>query len=264
MRRLVSGLLGLLGALVGGCTIVPPPVLAPRSRPPSPVAITWAAAWGAGHAHARRPDGTIATLSGNTALGWGQENATAPILEGVLLPAMLSLQTGEGSWDASAYLSWRRAGVTGRRRLATTPGGAATSVVSSLNAHWTLKGVDGSVALEQSLPANHWATPLFRLGVSAGLRDADIQVPDDLDRTAGRDNTVGVAHFDILRTEVRVESVFGLSVGEGRFVLSVQPYFVVARGHIWDVSCALCVAGVELLDFTHDRGFAVAFTMQGS
>ncbi len=97
-------------------------------------------------------------------------------------------------------------------------------------------------------------------GASYGLRDYDIEVPADLDQTAGHDNTIGAAHFDVLRTDVRVEPLVGLILGDGSFILSFQPYFVVARGAIASASCADCLPGVQLLDFTQNFGFALALT----
>ena len=63
--------------------------------------------------------------------------------------------------------------------LATSAGGATTSLVSSINVHWSLQGVDGSLGLEQSIPLNRWMTALFRAGGSYGLRDYDIEVPHE-------------------------------------------------------------------------------------
>ena len=119
--------------------------------------------------------------------------------------------------------------------------------------------MDGSLALEQSLPLNGWVTALFRAGGSYGLRDYDIEVPPDL-VPSGPSGGLGDAHFDILRADLRVEPVIGLIFGNGSFILSFQPYFVVARGGIASARCADCVSGVQLLDFTQNRGIALAFT----
>ena len=102
-------------------------------------------------------------------------------------------------------------------------------------------------------------TALFRAGASYGLRDYDIEVPPDL-VPRGPPSGFGNAHFDILRTDVRVEPLVGLILGEGSVILSFQPYFVVARGGIASARCADCVSGVRLLDFTQNRGIAFAFT----
>src|SRR5581483_10725759 len=163
-------------------------------------------------------------------------------------------------WDTGEYLGWRRVGATARRRLGTTSGGAATSLASAANVHWSLRGLDGSVALEQTIPVNRLVTALLRAGVSYGLRDYDIEVPQDLDQSAGHDNTIGAAHFDILCTDARLEPVVGLILGQGSCILSFQPYYVVARGAIASARCAGCVSGVQLLEFTQNRGVAFALT----
>ncbi len=221
--------------------------------------MTWSTDWGYAHAHIQRPDGTTQTITGNGDHTWGNPDPSVPELEAIV-PALVSLHQVTGDWDSGEYAGWRRFGLTARKRLATSAGGAATSVVSALNVHWSLQGVDGSLALEQSIPLHRWVTALLRAGASYGLRDYDIEVPQDLDRMAFQDNTIGAAHFDILRADVRVEPLVGLILGDGSFILSFQPYFVVARGAIASASCADCVPGVQLLDFRQDFGFALAVT----
>ena len=119
---------------------------------------------------------------------------------------------------------------------------------------------DGSVAFEQTVPLHPWVSALFRLGASYGLRDYDVAVPSDLDQTAAHDNTIGSAHFDVLRADARLEPVIGLILGDGSCILSFQPYYVIARGAIASAQCADCVPGVQLLDFTQNRGIAFALT----
>jgi hypothetical protein len=44
----------------------------------------------------------------------------------------------------------------------------------------------------------------------------------------------------------------------------VSPFarrFVIARGGVASARCADCVSGVQLLDFTQNRGIAFAFTV---
>jgi hypothetical protein len=246
-------------AVAAACSTVPPPVVSPISRAPYGNAASWAVDWGYASAHIQRPDGTTQAISGNGDSTWGNPDPGATEL-GILVPASVSFHQVDGDWDTGEYAGWRRVGVTARRRLATTSGGAATSIASAGNVHWSLRGIDGSLALEQSVPLRPSVTLLFRAGLSYGLRDYDIQVPADLDVTAGHDNTIGSAHFDILRTDARLEPLVGVILGEGSFIVSVQPYFVVARGAIEDASCADCVTGVRLVDFTENRGLAFAIT----
>ena len=248
-------------AALAGCSTVPPPIVSPASRAASTAALTWSIDYGYAHAHIQRPDGSIEAISGNGDSTWGNPDPEATELT-LPMPAAGSLHQVTGNWDTGEYLGWRRFGVTARVRLIAAPGGATTSIASAMNAHWSLRGVDASLALEQTLPAGRLLTLLGRIGVSYGLRDYDIQVPSDLDKSAGHDNTIGAAHFDLLRPDVRLEPVLGLVLGESSSViLSIQPYFVIARGAIVSPRCADCVAGVQLLDFAQNVGLAVALTV---
>jgi hypothetical protein len=249
--------LGLTAA--PACSTVPPPVISPLSRTSYGNAMTWSADWGFATAHIERPDGTTLVITGNGDSTWGDPDPSLSGM-GAIVPASVSLHQLKGDWDAGEYVGWRRFGVTARDRLATSAGGAATSFVSTINVHWSLQGMDGSLALEQSLPLDRWVTALFRAGASYGLRDYDIEIPPDL-VPSGPPSGFGNAHFDILRTDVRVEPLVGLIFGDGSFVLSFQPYFVVARGGIESARCAECVSGVQLLDFTQNRGIAFALTL---
>ncbi len=254
--HLAVWIVGLTAAT--SCSTVPPPVTSPLSRTSRGNAMTWSADWGFATARIQRPDGTTQVITGNGDSTWGDPDPSLSQL-GALVPAAVSLHQVKGDWDTGEYLGWRRFGVTARDRLATTAGGATTSIVSALNAHLSLRGVDGSLALEQSVPLNRWVTALFRAGGSYGLRDYDVEVPRDL-VPSGPPSGLGDAHFDILRADLRVEPLVGLIFGDGRLILSFQPYFVVARGGIASARCADCVAGVQLLDFTQNRGIAFALT----
>lgn len=246
-----------------GCSTVPPPVTSPLSRAAYGNAVTWSVDWGFATARIQRPDGTTQVITGNGDSTWGNGDPGATEIEAVV-PALLSFHQVTGEWDSGEYLGWRRVGLTVRRLLAVTPGGAATSIVSAGNVHWSVRGVDGSLALEQTVPLHPWVSALFRLGVSYGLRDYDVAVPDDLDQTAGHDNTIGAAHFDILRADARLEPLIGLILGDGSCILSFQPYYVIARGAVSSAECADCVPGVQLLDFTQNRGIAFALTFHKS
>jgi len=245
--------------VAAGCSTVPPPVTSPLSHTAYGNAMTWSVDWGFATAHIQRPDGTTQVITGNGDSTWGAPDPSLSEI-GAVFPALVSFHQVRGDWDTGEYLGWRRFGVTARDRLATSAGGATTSVVSTLNVHWSLQGLDGSLALEQSLPLNRWVTALFRAGGSYGLRDYDIDVPADL-TPSGPPSGIGDAHFDILRADVRVEPLVGLIFGEGSVILSFQPYFVVARSGIVSARCADCVPGVQLLDFTQNRGIAFAFTV---
>ena len=255
--RLSLWIAGLAAA--AGCSTVPPPITSPLSRTYGE-AVTWSVDWGFATARLQRPDGTTEVITGNGDSTWGNGDAAATELE-FFVPALASLHQVSGDWDTGEYLGWRRVGLTARRRLATTAGGAATSIASAANVHWSFRGVDGSIALEQTIPLGGYLTALFRAGASYGLRDYDIGVPEDLDQSAGHDNTIGGAHFDILRPDARVEPVIGLILGQGSCILSFQPYYVVARGAITSARCTGCVSGVQLLDFTQDLGIAFALTI---
>lgn len=254
--RLAAWIVGLTA--INSCSTVPPPVTSPLSHTTYGNAMTWSVDWGFAAAHIQLPDGTIEKITGNGDSTWGDPDPSLSEL-GAIAPALISLHQVRGDWDTGEYVGWRRFGVTARARLATSAGGATTSLVSGLNVHWSLQGVDGSLALEQSLPLTRWMTALFRAGGSYGLRDYDVEVPPDL-VPRGPPSGFGNAHFDILRTDVRVEPLVGLIFGEGSFIMSFQPYFVVARGGIASARCADCAAGVQLLDFTQNRGIAFAFT----
>ena len=257
MGRLALWLAGL--AAVAGCSTVPPPVTSPLSRAAYGNAVTWSVDWGFATARVQRPDGTTQVITGNGDSTWGNGDPGATEIEAVV-PALLSFHQVSGEWDTGEYLGWRRVGLTARRRLVVTSGGAASSIVSAGNAHWSLQGVDGSVAFEQTVPLHPWVSALFRLGASYGLRDYDVAVPSDLDQTAAHDNTIGSAHFDVLRADARLEPVIGLILCDGSCILSFQPYYVIARGAIASAQCADCVPGVQLLDFTQNRGIAFALT----
>jgi hypothetical protein len=259
-RRFALWIVALAAAAAGGCSTVPPPVTSPLSRTSYGNAVTWSAAWGYARARVQGPDGTLQTLTGNGDSAWGDPDPSDSEIE-ALVPALISLHQVTGDWDTGEYIGWRRLGVTARRRLATTAGGAATSVVSALNAHWSLQGVDASLALEQSVPLARWVTALFRAGASYGLRDYDLEAPRSLTPTPAPPGGFGDPHFDILRTDLRVEPLVGLIFGDGSFILSFQPYFVVAQGAILSAGCADCVPGVQLLDFTQNFGFALALTV---
>jgi hypothetical protein len=257
----------LLAVLAAGshlaCSTVPPPVVAPGPGRPLDGAVTWSVDWGYARAHIQRPDGTVQLISGNGDSTYGNPDPDATALT-VPVPALVSLHQWTGDWDTGEYAGWRRFGATARRRVATAAGGATTSIASALNAHWSLQGVDVAVALEQSLPVLPFLTLLGRVGISYGLRDYDIQVPRELDATAGHDNTIGAAHFDLLRPDLRLEPLLGVALGaQSSWVLSFQPYFVVARGSISAAKCTDCVADVRLLDFTQNVGIAFALTLHG-
>jgi len=242
-----------------GCSTVAPPVTSPLSRTIYGNAMTWSADWGFATAHIQRPDGTTQVITGNGDSTWGDPDPSLSEV-GAIFPALVSLHQVKGDGDTGEYLGWRRFGVTARERLATSAGGATTSLVSTLNVHWSLQGVDGSLALEQSVPLNRWMTALLRAGASYGLRDYDLEAPD-LSPKSGPPSGFGEPHFDILRTDVRVEPLIGLIFGDGSLILSFQPYFVVARGGLVSARCADCVSGVQLLEFTQNRGIAFAFTV---
>jgi hypothetical protein len=252
--------LWIVGLVVAaGCSTVPPPVTSPLSRAAYGNAVTWSVDWGYATARIQRPDGTTQVVTGNGDSIWGNADPDVTKVEAVV-PALVSLHQVTGDWDTGEYVGWRRVGLTARKRLATSSGGAATSIASAGNVHWSLQGVDGSIALEQTVPLHRLVTGLFRAGVSYGLRDYDVEVPKDLDQSAGHDNTIGAAHLDILRADARFEPLVGLILGQGSCILSFQPYFVIARGGIASARCADCVSGVQLLDFTQNRGIALAFT----
>jgi hypothetical protein len=260
--RLLTGLLAVIGLSAPmACSTVPPPVVSPASRAPRAEAVTWSVDWGYARAHIARPDGTIQAISGNGDSTYGNPDPEATLLT-LPAPALASLHQVMGAWDTGEYAGWRRFGMTARVRLASAAGGATTSIASALNIHWSLQGIDAAVALEQSLPTGPLATLLGRVGVSYGLRDYDIQVPRDLDATAGHDNTIGSAHFDILRPDLRLEPLIGVVLGaQSSLILSFQPYFVLARGAISSERCADCVAGVQLVDFAQNVGIAFALTL---
>ncbi|HSS38605.1 MAG TPA: hypothetical protein VLT58_07535 [Polyangia bacterium] len=244
------------------CSTVPPPVVAPVPGRPLDGAVTWSVDWGYAHAHIQRPDGTTQSIAGNGDSTYGNPDPDATVLT-VPVPALASLHQSTGDWDTAEYAGWRRFGVTARVRLVTAAGGATTSIASALNAHWSLQGVDLGLGLEQSLPVAPFLGLLGRVGVSYGLRDYDIQVPRDLDATAGHDNTIGAAHFDILRPDLRLEPLLGLVLGtHSSWVLSFQPYLVLARGSM-SAKCADCVPDVRLVDFTQNFGIAFAVTLHG-
>ncbi|HVV17663.1 MAG TPA: hypothetical protein VHH90_10695 [Polyangia bacterium] len=247
-------------AALAGCSTVPPPIVAPASRAARTAALTWSIDYGYAHAHIQRPDGSIQAISGNGDSTWGNPDPEATELT-LPMPAAASLHQVTGDWDTGEYAGWRRFGVTARVRLITAAGGAATSIASAMNAHWSLRGVDASLAVEQTLPVARVLTLLGRIGVSYGLRDYDVQVPSDLDASAHHDNTIGAAHFDLLRPDLRLEPVLGVVIGEGSsLILSVQPYFVLRHGAVASPRCADCVADVRLVDFTENAGLAVALT----
>ncbi len=244
------------------CSTVPPPVVSPVSRTDRGEAVTWSVDWGYARAHIQRPDGSIQSLSGNGDSTYGNPDPQATVLT-VPAPAAVSLHQVMGAWDTGEYAGWRRFGGTARIRVATSQGGATTSFASAVNVHWSFRGVDGSLALEQSLPLGPFVTVLGRVGLSYGLRDYDIEVPRDLDTTAGGDNRIGSAHFDILRPDLRLEPLLGVVLGpKSSLVVSFQPYFVLARGAIASESCADCVANVRLVDFTQNVGIAFALTLR--
>lgn len=261
----VSWLLAVAAlAAHAACSTVPPPVVSPVSRAPRGEAITWSVDWGYARAHLQRPDGSIQAISGNGDSTYGNPDPEATQLS-LLPPALVSLHQAAGAWDTGEYAGWRRFGGTARVRIATTAGNATTSLAWALNVHWSLRGIDGSLALEQSLPLGGSVSLLGRVGVSYGLRDYDIEVPLDLDSTAGHDNVIGSAHFDILRPDLRLEPLVGLVLGaESSLIVSFQPYFVVAQGAITSAACAQCLPGVRLVDFTQSVGIAVAVTLHGS
>jgi hypothetical protein len=251
-------------AALAGCSTVPPPIVSPASQAARSAAVTWSIDYGYARAHIQRPDGSIQSISGNGDSTWGNPDREATELT-LPVPAAGSLHQVTGNWDTGEYAGWRRFGVTARTRLLTATGGATTSLAAALNAHWSLRGVDVSLAVEQILPAGRFLTLLGRIGVSYGLRDYDVQVPSALDTTAGHDNTIGAAHFDILRPDLRLEPVLGFVFGaSSSVILSFQPYFVVGRGAIASASCADCIAGVRLVDFTQDVGVALALTFHAN
>ena len=245
-----------------GCTTVPAPVISPFPVRRGTVALTHSVGIADARAEIRRPDGTTQVITGNGEHSWGQPGTTAAAL---LAPAIASWQGANADWDGGPFLGWRRLGATARRRLLTTGESTSTSLAFATNLDlWGLRAADASLALEQTLPLAPQLRVLVRLGVDYGRRRYDVQVPFDLDPTAGHDNTIGAAHVDLYRFDGRVDAVVGLALGASGFLtLTVQPYFVVLHGAPQSVSCVSCVAGVELLDFALSSGFAFAITYRG-
>jgi hypothetical protein len=198
-------------------------------------------------------------IEGNGAHAWGDDDPDATRYQ-FPVPSMLSLHLGRPWWDGGAHAGWRRFGVTGRLRLFSIAEGATTSLALAANTHWRADAYDGSAALEQTVPLAWRLQLLLRAGVGGGRRNFAIVMPFDLDTTAGHDNTIGAAHLDLYRYDVRFEPVVGL-VWRERLTLSVQPYTVLKHGGPQQVTCGLCVSGVRLLEFQESSGFAVALTL---
>jgi len=244
--------------VAASCTTIPTPVTAPGARPPLGGALTWAEGWGAARARIRRPDGATATISGNGDSEYGASDST--IVSG-LPPAALSAHETTGEWDSLQYAGWLRFGLAARRRLFVTSGGAMTSVVATGNAQWRLNALDGSLALEQTVPLGARVSGIFRLGGGYGLRAYNIKLPHDLESTLANGPFGTTGHWNLRRTDARVEPVLGVILGADVLVLTFQPYFTVAHGNVHDARCVDCVPGVELLDYTQSWGFAAAITV---
>src|SRR6185312_2367151 len=121
------------------------PVVAPGAQAALRGAVTWSVDWGYARARIQRPDGSIQAIAGNGDSSFGSPDQELSVLS-VPMPALASLHQMSGTWDIGEYAGWRRFGMTGRLRVRTAANGALTSVASSFNAHWSLRGVDAGVA----------------------------------------------------------------------------------------------------------------------
>jgi len=241
----------------GGCSTIPTPVISPGARAPLGGALTWAGAWGRARATIRRPDGSSATIAGNGDNMYGSNRDAAG---SALAPAALSAHQAAGEWDGTEYVNWLRFGAAARRRLLLTPNGAMTSVVVTGNAQWRLNALDGSLALEQTVPVGARVSAIFRLGGSYGLREYNIDLPHDLESTLANGPFGTTGHWNLRRADARVEPLAGVILADA-LGLTFQPYFTVAHGDVRDARCVDCVPGIELLDYKQSWGFAVALTI---
>jgi hypothetical protein len=253
--------LWLLAVATAGCTVVPAPVAGPGLSQGVGPGITWSVGWSRAHARIADAKGVEREIEGNGAHGWGDPDPWASGLH-FFVPSQASLHLGSQPWDGGLYAGWRRVGLMSRLRLLSLAERATTSFAVAGNVHWRGHAYDGSAALEQTVPLLPRFQLLLRAGVGGGRRDFAIRMPADLDSTFGRDNTVGAAHLDLLRDDLRLEPVVAL-VWDQHVTLSFQPYHVLLTGAPRDVTCVDCAAGVRLLEFRESSGFAVAVTAVG-
>jgi hypothetical protein len=245
--------------LASACTTVPAPVVAPGSGRPSALAITWAGGFSPATAHIVRPDGSSQAIHGNADHSWGSSDPEGVALGAVLVPAVASWHFADQYADGELFAGWRQYGAAVRVTLTGAEARTTAALVASGSGAWTAAALAGSLAFETSFPLNQRLRALLRAGGGYGRRQLAVEMPRELDATAGRDNTIGAAHLQLLRDEARLEALVGIAVG-ANLTLSIQPYLVFQHGAPRDVTCSGCVAGVELSDFTHASGFALAFT----
>jgi hypothetical protein len=242
-----------------GCTTVPAPVVSPIPLRSQSFALTWAATFSPARATILRPDGTSQTLtSDGVQSDGGGGDAGGVLLGAALMPAMASWHFADSYSDGELFAGWRQLGFGMRARLLAAANGTITSLVAGAKLQWVGAAGDGSLALEVSPPLGARLRGLVRVGFGNGRREYDVQVPDDLDTTAGHDNTIAVAHLNLFRWDGRIEALVGLATEH--VTVSVQPYWVVYRGPITGVSCELCTPGVALVDFSLRSGVSVALT----
>jgi hypothetical protein len=245
----------------GGCTTIPAPVVSPVAyrQKASFTGLTSSVAMGWARARIRRPDGVSQVITGNGEHSWGMADREGTLL-GMLMPALVSMHFAGPRVDGGAHLGWRGLGALARTPLLTTEGDATTALVFGARIGW-FKELEVSSSLEQSVVLSPGARLLLRLGLAGGYRRYDVEVPDDLDPTAGLDNSIGAAHLDLHRVDARLTALVGIDFGS-RLILSLQPYRVIAHGQAYNVRCVSCVPDVQLIDFTLDSGLSLAVTLR--
>lgn len=249
--------------MLGACTALPAPVIAPGSRVlAANPSLTWAVAMDEGKATISDEAGRVREIKGNTAHPWGNPDPLGTYL-GIVMPAIGAFHHGREAWDIGGHAGWRRFGLGGRLRLiGENTGPLQVLTYVSGNKHWTSEAVDGSWGLEFFVSDGRPLAGLFRIGLGAGKRRLAVQVPENLDSTAGLDNQVGAAHFGFFRQDLRLEGTLGIAAGRV-VTVSWQPHWVLAHGDLTDVSCGACVKGVQLLGFRQNFGFTLALTLTG-
>jgi len=232
-------------------------VLAPGLSGTAP-GLTHSVAWSFASARIADAQNVERSIEGNGAHGWGDYEPQATYLH-LLVPSTVSLHMGSGLWDGGVHAGWRSFAATTRRQLVTLGPGQTTSLALALAKDWAGVGFNGSLAFEQTVPLEGSMQALLRTGLGAGRRELAIRMPEDLDPTIHNDNTVGAAHLDLYRDDLRFEAVAALAWSQA--TVSFQPYLVLAHGRPRDVGCTRCSA--RLLEFKESFGFAVALSLRG-
>jgi hypothetical protein len=256
--RFLLAALAILGAL--GCTVLPPPVLAPRPASGVDGAVGFGTSYGFATATLRSPDGQEVGITGNGEnTSVGNDNAAA--VSG-LFPAFAALRLATDGADAAMYIHWQRVGVNTRFEVASWDQQALGLRLAG-STDFRARAYDGSLAVEHVLPEVSGFQPFYQPRLVLGRAHHKLVVPRELDATAHLDNRGDVAGVHVYRHELRAELTFAVTrrIRGSSLTVGLAPSLVLMRGSLHDVECSNCIDGTTLLDFSQTFSLALLLSL---